>query len=157
MATRLIPIARVEHEDRIIKSFQIIHPTGCTPQFCQSGRLDRPLEPHVGENRPLSVIKSEAEAFLKEMYDEGLFENQKTFNRRLEKVMEEITAGIVETKVWADQQEFVDGVANVKRVEVDGKSSRGWIQTSNELEWGVRASWRNSRKCILRAHYHDLK
>jgi nitric oxide synthase oxygenase domain/subunit len=157
MATRLIPIALVEHEDRIIKSCPIIHPTGCTPQFCQSGRLNRPLEPHVGDNRPLSVIKLEAEAFLKEMYDEGLFENQKTFERRVQKVMEEISAGVVETKVWVDQQEVVDGVANVKRVEVEGHSSRGWIQTRKELEWGVRVSWRNSRKCILRAHYNDLK
>jgi nitric oxide synthase oxygenase domain/subunit len=157
MATRLTPIARVEHEDRIIKLCPIIHPTGCTPQFCQSGQLDRPLEQHVGENRPLSVIKSEAKAFLQEMYDEGLFENQKTFKRRLEKVMEEISTGVVETKVWVDQQEVVGGVANVERVEVEGQSSRGWIQTSKKLEWGVRVSWRNSRMCILRAHYHDLK
>jgi nitric oxide synthase oxygenase domain/subunit len=157
MTTRLIPISRTEHEDRILKSCPIIHPTGCSPQFCQSGRLDRPLEPHVGENRPLSVIKSEAEAFLKEMYDEGLFDNLDAFRRRLQEVMEEIGAGAVETKVWVDKQEGLDGLTNIKRVQVDGQSSSGWVQTSKELEWGVQVSWKNSRKCILRAHYRDLQ
>jgi hypothetical protein len=65
--------------------------------------------------------------------------------------MEEISAGVVETKVWIDQQEVVKGVANVKRVEVEVQSSRGWIQTSKELEWSVWVSWRNPRTCILRS------
>lgn len=153
----LTPIARAVHEGRILKSRPVLQPTGCTAQFCQAGRLNRPLEPYVGENRPLSSIKVEAEAFLHEMYDEGLFNSQDDFDKRVQEVIAEIDAGVLETKVWEDSQEIIDGITELKRVQIEGASSKGWLQTREELEWGIRVAWRNSRKCIMRTHYKYLK
>jgi nitric oxide synthase oxygenase domain/subunit len=55
--------------------------------------------------------------------------------------------------VWEDPNE--DNA--VERRKVQGVSSNGYAQTTEELEWGVRVAWRNSRKCIMRAHCWDLK
>lgn len=154
MAAKLTPIPRVEHEQKIKKSCPILQPTGCTPQFCQAGRLSRPLEPKLGENRPIDVIKSEARAFLLEMFEE--LGDVTVFEDRLKEVMEEIDAGAKDAKVWIDQESVVHGRTELERVEVDGVTSSGWYQTEEEIAWGVKVAWRNSRKCIMRAHYQDL-
>jgi len=113
----------------------------------------RPLEPRVGENRSIAIIKTEAEAFLREMFAEGQFTSQQ-FDQRLHSVSEEIENGAVKTSVWEDT---TNGNGELERVKFDGTSSCGWVQTREELEWGIRVAWRNSRKCIMRAHYGDLK
>jgi hypothetical protein len=112
----------------------------------------RPLEPRVGENRPIDVIKGEAEAFLREMLAEGLF-SLKDFGQRIKEVIKEIEENKVDCMVWEDPNE--DNA--VERRKVQGVSSNGYAQTTEELEWGVRVAWRNSRKCIMRAHCWDLK
>lgn len=113
----------------------------------------RPLEPRVGENRPVEVMKREAKAFLKEMSKEGLFPSAEDFEQRLVEVMAEIDANIVECMVWEDYSEN----GEIQRREVQGVSSNGYRQNRQELEFGVRVAWRNSRKCIMRAHCWDLK
>lgn len=113
----------------------------------------RPLEPRVGENRSITVIKTEAEAFLREMFAEGQMTKQ-SFDQRLKLVLEEIDNGALETTVWEDG---ANENGELERVKVEGRSSRGWVQTREEIEWGIRVAWRNSRKCIMRAHYADLK
>jgi len=90
------------------------------------------------------------------MYDEGLFDSQDALEERIDDVFAEINSSVIETKVWEDREE-VDGVMELKRVQVKGASSKGWVQTREELEWGVRAAWRNSRKCIMRADYPSLR
>lgn len=45
----------------------------------------------------------------------------------------------------------------MERRKLQGVSSNGYLQIKEELEWGVRFAWRNSRKCIMRAHWWDLK
>lgn len=55
--------------------------------------------------------------------------------------------------LWEDVNE--DGIT--ERRKLQGLSSNGYLQTKEELDWGVRFAWRNSRKCIMRAHCWDLK
>lgn len=114
------------------------------------------MEPKVGENRPIHNIRLEAEAFLSEMYDEGLFTSGHDFESRLQQVLAEIDSGAVQTKVWVDSEVTTQDYVELKRVQVDGYSSSGWQQNRRELEWGVRVAWRNARKCIMRAHSQDL-
>jgi nitric oxide synthase oxygenase domain/subunit len=113
----------------------------------------RPLEPRVGENHPISVIKREAEAFLSEMLTEGLIPSTKDFEQRLGEVILEIEENGVDCTVWEDAA----GDGELERKKVQGRSSNGYVQTKEELEFGVRVSWKNSRKCIMRAHCWDLK
>lgn len=113
----------------------------------------RPLEPRVGENRPISVIKSEAEAFLSEMLAEGLFSSTKDFEQRLGDVMKEIEENGVDCMVYKDES----GDGGLEKRKVQGRGSNGYIHMKEELEWGAKVSWRNSRKCIMRAHCWDLK
>lgn len=113
----------------------------------------RPLDPRVGENRSIEVIKQEAEAFLKEMLSEGLFDSSEVFEQRLKEVIKQIEGNSVKCMVWGDSA----GDDGVQRRKVQGVSSNGYVQTKEEMEWGVRIAWRNSRKCIMRAHCWDLK
>ncbi|TVY82956.1 Nitric oxide synthase oxygenase [Lachnellula suecica] len=142
-----------QQESFIKASCPVLTSTGCTPEFCASGRMIRPLEPRVGENRPIAEIKTEAEAFLREMCEHGLLTTQQ-LEHRLQAVLTEIEAGAVDAAVWVDS---TTDVGEMDRVKVDGVSSNGWAQTRDELEWGVRVAWRNSRKCIMRAHFGDLR
>ncbi|KAF8847092.1 hypothetical protein BDZ45DRAFT_355604 [Acephala macrosclerotiorum] len=132
----------------------ILAPTGCTSNFCASGLMVRPLEPRVGENHPIATIKLEAEAFLHEMFNEGLFPSQAAFQSRLTAVLHEIENNAQEATIWEDARTPNGDVAKVK---AKGWSSSGYIQTREELQWGIRTAWRNSRKCIMRAHYPELR
>jgi hypothetical protein len=66
----------------------------------------RPLEPRVGENRSIHVIKREAEVFLREMLTEGIFPSSEAFEHRLKEVIVEIEENKVECTLW----EEVNGV-----------------------------------------------
>ncbi|CZR65032.1 uncharacterized protein PAC_14932 [Phialocephala subalpina] len=114
----------------------------------------RPLEPRVGEHHPLAIIKVEAEAFLHEMFDEGLFSSQAAFKSGLAAVLKEIDQNAEQTTIWDDAH--TPG-GDVEKVKAKGWSSSGYIQSRDELQWDIRVVWRNSRKCIMRAHYPELK
>lgn len=58
--------------------------------------------------------------------------------------------------VWEDVDDL-HGSGGIDRVKVSGWSSSGYVQTKEELGFGVRIAWKNSRKCIMRAHYPALK
>jgi nitric oxide synthase oxygenase domain/subunit len=98
-------------------------------------------------------MKIEGEVFLREMLAEGLF-NTEQFNLRLHSVLQQIETGAVQTKVWENKMQE-DG--EIEEVKVDGISGSGWVQTKEELQRGVQVAWRNSRKCIMRAHFGELK
>jgi hypothetical protein len=117
--------------------------TGCTRDFCQSGRVIHTDEPRIGENRSLGVVQQEAEDFLRDLHREGFFADEGMFQERLEHVLYEIRASSAEG-VIRDSQEHgtVGGV---------------WTQTPKELEFGLRRAWRNARKCIMRSHCEELK
>lgn len=46
--------------DRIRAAHRTLAPTGCTPTFCQSGRMTSINEPRVGRDRPIAEIQQEA-------------------------------------------------------------------------------------------------
>lgn len=93
----------------------------------------RPLEPRVGENYPISVIKREAEAFLSEMLTEGLIPSTKDLEQRLGEVILEIEENGVDCTVWEDAA----GDGELERKKVQGRSSNGYVQTKRGV--GVRS------------------
>ena len=129
--------------DKILERNPILAPTGCTEKFCQAGRLVHTDEPKVGENRPLEVVQDEASAFLWQLWQDGIYTEDRYTERRAQ-VMEDIDRSAKEKIVWSQ---------GAKRV---GKTST-WTQTSEELRYGVRLAWRNSRKCIMRSRYQELE
>ncbi|PYH31484.1 nitric-oxide synthase [Aspergillus neoniger CBS 115656] len=128
--------------ERILEKNPILAPTGCTEKFCQAGRLIHSAEPKVGENRPLEVVKNEAVAFLWQLWQEGIYTEDRYLERRAQ-VLEEIARSTKTTIVW-DQE--------CKRV---GKTSI-WTQSAEELRYGLRLAWKNSRRCIMRSRYQGL-
>ncbi|KAE8332778.1 nitric oxide synthase [Aspergillus sergii] len=126
----------------IIKNNPVLASTGCTPQFCQAGRLIHSDEPRVGESRPLEVVKQEALGFLWQLRQEGVYTEDQYTARHLE-----VLKALKESEVLEPM--MVDGVKTV------GKTAT-WTQTSEELLHGIRIAWKNSRKCIMRSHYKEL-
>jgi nitric oxide synthase oxygenase domain/subunit len=108
----------------------------------------RPLETKVGENHPIAEIKAEATAFLQEMQQEGHLSTSE-YETRLKEALSEIKRGAAEAKVYVDGQEV--------RELVKGVTSSGYVQTTKEVEWGLKVAWRNARKCIMRARFEELK
>ena len=100
-------------------------------------------EPRVGENRSLGNVCQEAKDFLRDLCDEGFFADKAAFEARLQEVFDEIVHGAR------------DGIAREDKIQK--RLGGSWTQTYKELEFGVRRSWRNSRKCIARNHHQDLK
>ena len=128
---------------RIRESHAVLASTGCTKEFCQAGRVIHTDEPRVGENRALCVVEQEAEEFLRELHQEGFFATVEEFQERLDAVRSEIRTGAVKGIVRKDK----------RYAEIGGN----WVQTPQELEFGLRRAWRNSRKCIMRSHCEELK
>ncbi|OJZ85554.1 hypothetical protein ASPFODRAFT_60983 [Aspergillus luchuensis CBS 106.47] len=131
-----------EEYERILEKNSISAPTGCTEESCQAGRLIHSAEPKVGKNRPLEVVKNEAVAFLWQLWQEGIYTEDRYLERRAQ-VLEEIARSTKTTIVW--DQEY-------KRV---GKISI-WTQSAEELRYGLSLAWKNSRRCIMRSRYQDL-
>ncbi|KAB8262117.1 nitric oxide synthase [Aspergillus pseudonomiae] len=126
----------------IIQKNPVLASTGCTPQFCQAGRLIHSDEPRVGENRPLEVVKQEALGFLWQLWQEGVYTEEQYTARHVEVLKSLEESEVIEPMV-------VDGVKTV------GKTAT-WTQTPKELLHGIRLAWKNSRKCIMRSHYMEL-
>lgn len=117
--------------------------TGCTKEICQAGRAVHTDEPRVGENRALQTVEREAKEFLQDLCREGIYDTEDAFSQRLEQVLAEIRSGSTNGVVREDHS-----VAQIGGV---------WTQTHQELEFGFRRAWRNSRKCIMRSHCEELK
>ena len=136
------PVVLAEFQ-RIRESHAVLASTGCTKEFCQAGRVIHTDEPRVGENRALCDVEQEAEKFLRELHQEGFFATVEGFKERLDAVRLEIRTGTLKGFVRKDKQ----------YAEIGGN----WVQTTQELEFGLRRAWRNSRKCIMRSHCEELK
>lgn len=117
--------------------------TGCTTEFCQAGRAIHTDEPRVGENRALCVVEREAENFLQELHHEGFFASDVEYQERIVQVLEKIRDGVTK------------GVAREDHLQCHLGGT--WTQTPQELEYGIRRAWRNSRKCIMRSHCEELQ
>ena len=128
---------------KIAESKRILVSTGCSDKFCQAGRMFHTDEQRLGENRPLETVKEEASAFLLELWQDGIY-NDSQYEQRLRDVIQNIESTAV------DENVYINGK------EVPGRTAT-WQQTSEELKHGVRLAWKNSRKCIMRSHYLELK
>ncbi|KAF9462532.1 nitric oxide synthase [Collybia nuda] len=117
--------------------------TGCTRDFCQSGRLLHTDEPRVGENRAIEVVEKEAEDFIKQLHNEKFFASEEAFQDRLRRALYEIRSTSAE------------GV--IRETGKTGVVGGVWMQTPEELEFGLQRAWRNARKCIMRSHCEDLR
>lgn len=135
------PMAKEFQQAR--KSCPVLASTGCSKDFCQAGRAVHTDEPRIGENRALEVVETEAEGFLRELHQEKFFDSEHSFRQRLDDVVAEIRAGISEGPIRNNKQR--------------GRIGGTWKQTRRELEFGIRRSWRNARKCIMRSHSDELK
>ncbi|KAL9009609.1 MAG: hypothetical protein Q9173_005373, partial [Seirophora scorigena] len=121
----------------------VLASTGCSNDFCQAGRAVHTDEPRIGENRAIKTVEKEAEGFLRELLREGFFETDEAFTNRLTDVLAEIRGGAREGAIRGSRRH--------------GTVAGNWLQTSAELEFGIRRSWRNARKCIMRSHCEELK
>lgn len=142
MGTVICPFATREFE-RIKENHSTLASTGCTRDFCQSGRIIHTDEPRVGENRPISSVEHDAEGFLKELLQDGFFASEEAYQERLQHALYEIRGGAVE------------GI--IRETKETGLVGGNWTQTPEEIEFGLRRAWRNARKCIMRSHCEDLK
>lgn len=142
MGSVICPFATREFE-RIKENHSTLASTGCTREFCQSGRIIHTDEPRVGENRSIESVEHDAEGFLRELHSEGFFESNEALEERIQRALYEIRAGAVK------------GV--IRETKEPGLVGGNWTQTPEEVEFGLRRAWRNSRKCIMRSHCEDLK
>jgi nitric oxide synthase oxygenase domain/subunit len=136
--------ARDEFE-RIRKAHRTLAPTGCTTDFCQSGRMAHIHEPRVGRDRPLNEIQQEAVEFLQECRDYNIITTDDELNKRIKKALVQISNSAIST-VITDR----DGNQSI------GLAGGTWFQTPAELEYGLRAAWRNARRCIMRSEHEHL-
>ncbi|KAI4203856.1 MAG: hypothetical protein LQ348_001377, partial [Seirophora lacunosa] len=135
------PVTREFQQARAHHS--VLASTGCSKDFCQAGRAVHTDEPRIGENRAIETVEKEAEGFLRELLREGFFETDEVFTNRLTDVLAEIRGGA--------------RGGTIRQSRRHGTVAGNWLQTSAELEFGIRRSWRNARKCIMRSHCEELK
>ncbi|KAL8942509.1 MAG: hypothetical protein Q9216_001610 [Gyalolechia sp. 2 TL-2023] len=131
--------------DTIRTAHRTLAPTGCTPDFCQSGRMTRINEPRVGRDRPLDEVQQEAVDFLRECRDHDVIQTDHALNERIKEALVQISATALVSTV-TDR----DGLVS------KGLAGGTWYQHPKELEYGLRASWRNARRCIMRSEYEHL-
>ncbi|RCI09068.1 hypothetical protein L249_5101 [Ophiocordyceps polyrhachis-furcata BCC 54312] len=114
---------------RIQCRYPILSSTGCTRSFCQSGRMVHTDETRVGDDdRSLEMVEAEAVDFLRQVRRDGVVENDDVLASRISAAIDEIR-----------------------------RTSGIWHQTPQELEHGLRLSWKHARKCIMRSEYSYLK
>ena len=133
----------IQEFKRIRAAHATLASSGCTKDLCQAGRLIHTDEPRVGENRSLQDVEEEAQSFLAELHREGLYKDESELHVRLEQVLQEIRAQASEGVVRGQRHRSMIGGT--------------WAQTKQELEFGIRRAWQNSRKCIMRSHCEELK
>ena len=86
------PFVDAEHQ-RIKEKHPTLASTGCSKDFCQTGRAIHTDEPRVGENHSLEMVCQEAADFLRDLYDEGFFHSEAKSETRLQEVKAEILYG----------------------------------------------------------------
>lgn len=134
---------RTPEFERVRNNHAILASTGCTRDFCQAGRSIHTDEARVGENRTVDVVEQECVEFLNEMRQDGHFKTDEEFEDRMNSALDEIRSSCRQAIVRGDRDE--------------GTVGGNWMQTSKELEFGIRRAWRNARKCIMRSHCEELQ
>lgn len=121
-----------EEMELIRSSHHTLTITGCSPTFCQQGRATNIDEDRIGRDRPLSEIKTEAKQSLQECRNMEIIKSDKLLDQRVQ-------------NAWS-------------QIEAISKESAGgtWEQIPYELEYGLRAAWRDSKRCIMRCEASKL-
>lgn len=138
---------------QIQRAYPSLASTGCTPKFCQSGRMKHTDEERVGRNQPIESVLGDAADFLHQARQAGILASEEALNSRTRKVTQEIRENATHSRYTA-----VEG-AGAEAVETRslGLVGGSWTQTPEELEFGIRQAWKHSRRCIMRSEYKDLK
>ncbi|RDA91142.1 hypothetical protein CP533_0431 [Ophiocordyceps camponoti-saundersi (nom. inval.)] len=124
-----------EEEFRRIKChYSQLSSTGCTRSFCQGGRMVHTDEQKVGDERTLEVVEAEAIDFLRQLRRDGIIKSDEALQKRSSAVLTEI-----------------------RRTSVSAVAAGIWTPTAEELEHGLRLSWKHARKCIMRSEHSYLK
>ncbi|KAF4507907.1 hypothetical protein G6O67_004355 [Ophiocordyceps sinensis] len=117
--------------------------TGCTRSFCQSGRMVHTDEPSLGDDRNFETVEAEAVDFLHQLHRDGIIKSDEALGERISTVLDEIRRNAV----------VLPGTGRKDAESLPGS----WHQTVEELEHGLRLSWKHARKCIMRSEYSYLK
>ncbi|RCI11408.1 hypothetical protein L249_7145 [Ophiocordyceps polyrhachis-furcata BCC 54312] len=124
-----------EEEFRRIKChYAQLSSTGCTRSFCQGGRMVHTDEAKVGGERSSEVVEAEAIDFLRQLRRDGIIETDEALQKRSAAVLSQI-----------------------RRTSVSAAAAGIWTPTADELEHGLRLSWKHARKCIMRSEHSYLK
>ena len=102
-------------------------------------------EPRVGRDRPLAEVQQEAVEFLRECRDCDVIPSDNILDERIRDALVQISHTAIVSSV-------TDRDGNVSK----GLAGGTWYQHKNELEYGLRASWRNAKRCIMRSEYEHL-
>ncbi|KAK2598199.1 hypothetical protein QQS21_005676 [Conoideocrella luteorostrata] len=129
--------------ERIQQHYANLSSTGCNKTFCQSGRMIHTDEQRVGEDRDLREVIFEAIDFISQLSRDGLIKDNEAMRQRVDQALEEIHQTSVKISVEDSKLPRVVG--------------GNWTQTIEELEHGMRLSWKHARKCIMRSEYSSLR
>ncbi|KAF6843116.1 nitric oxide synthase [Colletotrichum musicola] len=146
------PISVEQEFANIREQYPSLSSTGCTPRFCQSGRMTHMDEDRVGRNQSYSQVREDALDFLQQMYKDGLF-TTKQLHQRAHDVLQEIQKNSREGRFSMASECGPEAPP----ANADGLVGGLWTQTFEELEFGIRTAWKHARKCIMRSEYKNLR
>ncbi|EOD49133.1 putative nitric oxide synthase protein [Neofusicoccum parvum UCRNP2] len=137
---------------RIEERYPLLSSTGCTANFCQSGRMVHTDEPRVGRDRSLSVAQNEAVDFLCQLRRDGIIKSDESLHRRKREAVEQLQRSSRRVKVARN-----DRFPGAKDGDSVAVAAGEWEQSAAELEHGIRLAWKHSKKCIMRSEWKSLR
>lgn len=136
-------VTPAEEFRRINEYYPLIASSGCSREFCQSGRMIHTDEERVGRNRPLEEIEREAVDFLMQLRRDSIIGSDSALHLRTGEVLAEIRRS--------------SAAPNTPSHLNIGPVPEPWHQTFEELQHGLRLAWKHSRKCIMRSEFDSLR
>ncbi|GME25647.1 hypothetical protein GTA08_BOTSDO05762 [Neofusicoccum parvum] len=137
---------------RIEERYPLLSSTGCTANFCQSGRMVHTDEPRVGRDRSLSIAQNEAVDFLCQLRRDGIIKSDESLHRRKREAVEQLQRSSRRVKVARN-----DRFPGAKDGDSVAVAAGEWEQSAAELEHGIRLAWKHSKKCIMRSEWKSLR
>lgn len=170
--------------ERIRSKHAVLASTGCTKDFCQSGRMvhtDEPRGTYILEVwTPYDCQRLGRKTLLEHRFVSPFLDKVLTSraftvgeNRSFQVVEQEAVnfLRVLRDEGFYNSKDAFQKRLNQVRREIQAGSIKGvvredhsygilggiWTQTYEELEFGIRRAWRNARKCIMRSHCEELK
>ncbi|SMQ51195.1 unnamed protein product [Zymoseptoria tritici ST99CH_3D7] len=144
------PAAQLEL-GKIAAAYPKLRPTGCTVDFCQSGRMIKTTEPRVGRDASIQEIQRDAQDFLCQLRAEDVIDSDERLQHRLNEVLVEIA----NTSCMSEQH--TASKRNDHHAAITSSIGGSWSQSLEELRHGLRLAWKHSSKCIMRSEYQTLE